>query len=57
MQGCTTDTTFYIHKTWESIKSQLPDPDWRGDINNLSDYLKIISDYTDIKKRYKGVLE
>jgi hypothetical protein len=57
LQGCTTDTTFFKNKSWESIKAQLPDPDWRGDINNLADYLKVISDYTDIKKRYKAVLE
>jgi uncharacterized iron-regulated protein len=57
MQGCTTDTSFFSNKTWESIKAQIPDPDWHGEFKSVSDFWKQITDYADIKKRYKDLFE
>lgn len=56
MQGCTIDTSFFDGKDWEAIKTQVPDPDWRGQLNDLQEFWKQIKDFADIKKRYRDLL-
>jgi len=57
LQGCTFDTLFYKGISWQSIKEQMPDPDWRKDVTTLSDFIKQIKDYVNLEKRYRGLKE
>lgn len=56
LTGCTIDTLFFEGRNWKDIKKQMPDPDWHT-ANNLTDYLKQINDYANIRSRYSEVIE
>lgn len=57
LEGCTIDTNFFAGKSWEEIKKQMPDPDWHGAVNSLTEYWKQIEGAVDLKKRYSGVIK
>jgi hypothetical protein len=53
MTGCSIDYKFFADKKWETIKTSIPDPDWRGDINSIEGFWKQIEEFVDLEKRYK----
>jgi hypothetical protein len=53
MQGCAIDEHFFDGKTWEEIKHQMPDPDWRGNVASLEEFWKQIRGFVDMDLRYK----
>ncbi|WP_185957608.1 ChaN family lipoprotein [Saccharicrinis carchari] len=56
LHGCTYDEDFFTGKTWEEIKGNFPDPDWRKS-NNIEEYKEQIRQYSDIQERYKDVIQ
>jgi hypothetical protein len=56
LKGCEIDSGFFKGRNWEQIRKQIPDPDWRGDIRSLEDFIKQIRNYGDLTKRYQQVI-
>lgn len=56
LQGCTIDSLYFENKDWAEIKKHMPDPDWRT-AKDVDEYIKQISEYVDVKKRYSDVIE
>lgn len=56
LQGCTIIDDFFEGKVWEEIKKDVPDPDWRGGVNDLTTFKQQIADMVNIRKRYANVI-
>ncbi len=57
LEGCTIIDDFFEGKSWEEIKKDVPDPDWRGGVNDLSTFKKQIADMVNIRQRYADVIK
>ncbi|WP_339736439.1 ChaN family lipoprotein [uncultured Sunxiuqinia sp.] len=57
LQGCEVDSQFFLGRDWEQIHSQIPDPDWRGDLKSLSEFRRQIESYVDLSKRYVELIK
>lgn len=55
LTGSTVDPLFFEGRNWEDIKEQLPDPDWRGDVQSLEEFIRQIEAYVNLKMRYGEV--
>lgn len=51
--GATVDKHFLDEQSFSGVLAQWPDKDWTPAPKNEKDYWQIISDYVDLKKRYK----
>lgn len=54
LQGCTFDTLFFKGKTWDEVKDQVPDRDWRNPAS-LDEYITQIKSFADLSTRFKGL--
>jgi hypothetical protein len=54
LQGCTFDTLFFKGKSWDEVKDQVPDRDWRNP-SSLEEYISQIKSYADLSKRFSGL--
>ena len=52
LTGCTLDSEFFKHKSWEDILRGFPDPDWHKRPESLSEFWIQIKDFVDLRKRY-----
>ncbi len=56
LKGCEMDPDFFEGRDWKQLRKQIPDPDWRGDINNLHEFKTQISNYGNLSHRYQQVI-
>lgn len=57
LSGCTVIEDFFESKNWEEIKKDVPDPDWRREVNDLSTFKRQIADMVNIRQRYADVIQ
>lgn len=57
LQGCEIDSKFFLGRNWKEIHSQIPDPDWRGDLNNINEFKSQIENYANLQKRYVELIK
>lgn len=55
LQGCTVDERFFDGRRWEDVRTQVPDPDWRGALPDMSAFMAQVRAYVDLGRRYDGV--
>lgn len=55
--GATVDKYFLDEQSFSDVLSQWPDKDWTPAPKNEKDYWQIVSDYVDLKQRYRNYIE
>lgn len=54
-EGCTIDEHWFDGHTWDEVKPNIPDPYWKPELHNLDEYMELIRDYANLRKRYAPV--
>lgn len=52
LEGCTIDEHWFDGHSWNEVKPNIPDPYWKPELHSLDEYMKLIRDYANLRKRY-----